>query len=1473
MTSKRKITTLADTTKSTNHSPVFLRHPTPSLSRTPRIPLKSIPSFNIRPITTESSRVPHSFDQLSIVSAIAETLEKSSQLQELIDMTRINQSMSDELFDKHFIALYDVLSSLDSHNVKLNPDKINLFFRQVDFLGFRISKDQRSIAPERAQGFLEWPQPTTCGQLHSFVASLRFFATHFPNFETEVNGLDEMHRGQPKHRELEWTAQQTEQFKKVRGLAAKHLIRNDIDFSKPLRVMSDASGGTKGTSLSQRGGMAGMLYQLKYDDDPNSEKIIIAFYSKMLTEAQSDWHTLDQEALALILTLEKFEHLFGSHQVIASTDHINIVHLVRNLYLTTHSRTMRMIQRLTQYNLILQHVKGKENFTDLASRSQVASIAPFDSTGCPISHACNALFEKVNFQHYQPPTINTQQINFRELAADEIKELSIQVLESELHALNNQVYVQPIGSASSKVEHRRTADNQQQRKFESQCECRHCEQWHETSRADWHRIAAREDRKETFTCKDVGRVCHPLPRGWTEQAKNHIKDRPSPAECAKLKLTLFEAFQFGHNQLRGHLKTEELLTRIREEFPQLEAEVTRKKVDDFVKGCPHCQKQAKHNFGRQSHPGRSTSANEMLQHFAMDHVQITSKPDKFGNMYMLAFIDMFSRNLLIFPCQGTTAKEAARHLTTLALRFGIPKTLNTDKGTAFTSDLFQEFLELMSLGVRYANTAHPQAIGQVERSHQGTLEAIKTIIGRNKSIADEWSIHSQRIEAMINGKFHSAIGMKPIDLMYAGQVDNQSGQRFGDDNLPPLKDKSREYHDMVKELKSRVKYFDKNASKIVLALKRDALAFQERAQENITKADERRHSTKSFETTQEYKPNDLILIRDTPMDKTKSPWKGPVQVIRHDRKSSTVTYDEIARDTSNSIHMDRTKPFRNTHGLTLLQLQSIAGHDHNLFVPMGFQGAIMFPENKERKAKNATIMVDWLEGESSVHPAIDFKANPTFRKDVLAKEEQDVQNLFRLGPNAKTRPAVQRRKPGQELDIDYDAIPAIGEDAENNLQPAVAATLSAVPATTAELDAPVTPTSIDESVAKARNETKPNGIALRGKIAVVNTDSSRFSAKCNVNVLIDTGCNAVDCISNNVALHLLKEGATSFQDGTKLVAFNGSASTANEKIKATLHLSFVVKDLEITSTFVVAPSLTTDVIIGDQTLARANLLTSPIKEIQDLLDQAAASSYAQVSVNSLQEFEESLLLTRATQPPSAADFKYSSREHLLAKLQLEYNNKLFDLKLLDSNDFDEDSLPKPHVLPDFVNTTSSSSICASLRMTSDKLLTACQVKLQALCNSAYNTDAAFAKINDALTPRQSLLARALVANFQQVFACTLGSSLKNLPDMEIRRKEEFKDKQIWCYPRPTTPETRAIIKSQLAEMLAAGVIRRSKAPICTSPVHIVRHKDKKARFTIGQSLFISPFTHREHPSAYRLCFRKKTSSRFQFKSTPQVKFK
>ena len=82
-------------------------------------------------------------------------------------------------------------------------------------------------------------------------------------------------------------------------------------------------------------------------------------------------------------------------------------------------------------------------------------------------------------------------------------------------------------------------------------------------------------------------------------------------------------------------------------------------------------------------------------------------------MYVLAFICSFSCFPVLFACQGTTAKEAAGKLTELSLKFGIPKTISTDKGSAFTSDLFTEMMALMLLNCRFANSARPQAIGKI----------------------------------------------------------------------------------------------------------------------------------------------------------------------------------------------------------------------------------------------------------------------------------------------------------------------------------------------------------------------------------------------------------------------------------------------------------------------------------------------------------------------------------------------------------------------------------------------------------------------------------------------------------------------------------------------------------------------------------------------------------------------------------------
>jgi len=79
------------------------------------------------------------------------------------------------------------------------------------------------------------------------------------------------------------------------------------------------------------------------------------------------------------------------------------------------------------------------------------------------------------------------------------------------------------------------------------------------------------------------------------------------------------------------------------------------------------------------------------QPFQMFHGAIHGSSNSFK--YILVVIDSFSRYTL-FPTKSTGSKETIKHLSYLFQHFNPPVCLVSDRGTAFTSQEFVEFLKL-----------------------------------------------------------------------------------------------------------------------------------------------------------------------------------------------------------------------------------------------------------------------------------------------------------------------------------------------------------------------------------------------------------------------------------------------------------------------------------------------------------------------------------------------------------------------------------------------------------------------------------------------------------------------------------------------------------------------------------------------------------------------------------------------------------
>ena len=117
------------------------------------------------------------------------------------------------------------------------------------------------------------------------------------------------------------------------------------DFSKPFMLFTDASKTGLGAVLSQIG-------------NDNKERII-AYASRSLNKAESNYGITDQECLAIVWAIRHFEQYLGLMPFKVITDH-SALKFLQTADMPTGKRA-RWIMYLQQFNFEIVHRPGKEN--------------------------------------------------------------------------------------------------------------------------------------------------------------------------------------------------------------------------------------------------------------------------------------------------------------------------------------------------------------------------------------------------------------------------------------------------------------------------------------------------------------------------------------------------------------------------------------------------------------------------------------------------------------------------------------------------------------------------------------------------------------------------------------------------------------------------------------------------------------------------------------------------------------------------------------------------------------------------------------------------------------------------------------------------------------------------------------------------------------------------------------------------------
>src|SRR5258708_5124021 len=76
----------------------------------------------------------------------------------------------------------EILQTLRSYKLFLQPEKCKFEHREVDYLGLIISKDHVVMDPIKVQGVTDWPQLPKVKDLHPFIGFLHFYIRSICNF-------------------------------------------------------------------------------------------------------------------------------------------------------------------------------------------------------------------------------------------------------------------------------------------------------------------------------------------------------------------------------------------------------------------------------------------------------------------------------------------------------------------------------------------------------------------------------------------------------------------------------------------------------------------------------------------------------------------------------------------------------------------------------------------------------------------------------------------------------------------------------------------------------------------------------------------------------------------------------------------------------------------------------------------------------------------------------------------------------------------------------------------------------------------------------------------------------------------------------------------------------------------------------------------------------------------------------------------
>ena len=272
----------------------------------------------------------------------------------------------------------EYLKLVGNNGIIINKKKFRFAEMEVDYAGFRITKDMVKPLEKNLNAIRDFPIPTSISAVRSFYA----LANNL-NFSTKVKEIigDFRHLLSPRA-PFKWDEKMTEKFKEVTSSLVEQ-ARDGVaqfDMKRWTVLETDYSKDGLGFCLKQKCCKCAVTAEKINLTCCESGFKPIMCGSRFTSSAESNYAAVEGELLALSWALESTEHFtLQNPKLIISTDHKPLVELITNSSLSDlnvkNRRLCRLKERILRWNIRdVIYTPGKDNSTaDALSRRPTAA--------------------------------------------------------------------------------------------------------------------------------------------------------------------------------------------------------------------------------------------------------------------------------------------------------------------------------------------------------------------------------------------------------------------------------------------------------------------------------------------------------------------------------------------------------------------------------------------------------------------------------------------------------------------------------------------------------------------------------------------------------------------------------------------------------------------------------------------------------------------------------------------------------------------------------------------------------------------------------------------------------------------------------------------------------------------------------------------------------------------------------------------